>query len=215
VLSVYRWCEIVKKFTLIELLIVVAIIGILASMLLPSLSKARKSARAAVCKSNQKNMYQGYYMHSEDGYTPSQTDNPWNMPDSAGHKPGQFLNTNSINRRIKVMVLGLDSWSEMNCPEYDGTKSSYGFNTEQSNCHTGTVDNRMYFHSVVSPVDFVMMGCRENDGVEQWLLKKNSHKLATYHPKNSGNIFCADGHVTSTSRFTLENTLNKPSLLNQ
>lgn len=204
-----------KKFTLIELLVVVAIIGILMSMLLPSLSNARKSARAVVCKSNQGNMYKGYHMHSYDGYTPSQTDNPWNVPDSAGHKEGQFLNTHSINRRIKILVLGLESWSSMNCPEYEGTKSSYGFNTEQSNCHSGNIDVRMSFHDVIDPVNFVMMGCREDDGNEQWLLKRNSHKLAVYHPRNQGNIFCADGHVTQTTRFLLSNASNKPSLLNQ
>ena len=203
-----------RKFTLIELLVVVAIIGILISMLLPSLSNARKSARAVVCKSNQANMYKGYYMHSYDGYTPSETTNPWGLPDSAGHKQGQFLTTNSINKRIKVMVLGLESWSSMNCPEYDGTKSSYGFNTEQPNCHSGGMNVRMYFHDVMDPVNFVMMGCREDDGNEQWLLKRNSHKLALYHPKNGGNIFCADGHVTNTSRYFLSNTSNSPSLLN-
>ena len=204
-----------RKFTLIELLVVVAIIGILASLLLPSLANARKSANSVVCKSNQANMYKGYYTHSYDGYIPSKTDNPWAIPDSAGHKPGQFLSTTLINRRIKVLVLGLESWSSMNCPEYIGTKSSYGFNTEQSNCHTGNINNRMSFHDVVDTVNFVMMGCRNDDGDDQWLLKKNSHKLAMYHPKNSGNVFCADGHVSSQTRFFLENTSNSPSLLNQ
>ncbi|MCM8529878.1 MAG: type II secretion system GspH family protein [Lentisphaeraceae bacterium] len=43
-----------KKFTLIELLLVVAIIGILASMLMPSLAMVRDKGEMAVCKSNLK-----------------------------------------------------------------------------------------------------------------------------------------------------------------
>ena len=61
-----------KKFTLIELLVAVAIIGILVSLLLPSLSKAREAGKRTVCLSNLKQLAIPIVMYNgnNDSYFP-------------------------------------------------------------------------------------------------------------------------------------------------
>ena len=55
-----------KKFTLVELLVVVAVIGILASLLFPTLSKARKKALNVLCVNNLKQINIASTMFSDD-----------------------------------------------------------------------------------------------------------------------------------------------------
>ena len=55
-----------KNFTIIELLIVIAIIEILASLLLPALGKARKIPQRMVCLNSIKNVNTGLMIFSDD-----------------------------------------------------------------------------------------------------------------------------------------------------
>ncbi len=55
-----------KAFTLIELLIVIAIIAILAGLLLPALKSAKEMGRSIVCINNEKQMLLAFQMYADE-----------------------------------------------------------------------------------------------------------------------------------------------------
>lgn len=55
-----------SAFTLVEVLVVAALIGILAALLLPALSKARERGSAIVCLNNTKQLALGWQLYADD-----------------------------------------------------------------------------------------------------------------------------------------------------
>lgn len=70
------------NFTLIELLTVIAIIGILAGLLLPAMQGARVRAKTTACLSNQKQVtaFIATYMNEADGLFMSTSGESWAIP---------------------------------------------------------------------------------------------------------------------------------------
>lgn len=70
-------------FTLVELLVVIAVISVLMSLLLPALKRAKDSANGIVCKNNLKQMGLSLSLYVQD----SNDIAPWAVEDASGGYP--------------------------------------------------------------------------------------------------------------------------------
>ena len=117
-----------RAFTLVELLVVVAIIALLLAILLPALNKAKELAKTTLCASNQRQM--GVYFSAF-------------LADNASVYPARYENMNATNwsstAKWYIPVIGdtadhAPAWP-LWCPDdpntreaNPGTRISYGYN---------------------------------------------------------------------------------------
>jgi len=111
-----------KGFTLLELLVVVAIISILAALLLPAISKAKAHAQSTVCKNHMRQMGQALQMYvHENGskypyYLGPAGPSYGDAPGSEGRAVGL------VYWSSKLFPYYASNWtnSGWHCPGYDG-----------------------------------------------------------------------------------------------
>ena len=140
-----------KKFTLIELLIVVAIIAILASLLFPSLGRMRYKAKIAVCASNMSQSGKGLAMYIKN--------NNGSLPDVQNHfgsapyttRVAYWNNTGKYYNLGQVWKGGYADGAVFYCPQNatnGQTKYTYDYNKKNGKfgLHSGDYYIRTSYH---------------------------------------------------------------------
>jgi prepilin-type N-terminal cleavage/methylation domain-containing protein/prepilin-type processing-associated H-X9-DG protein len=173
-------------FTIIELLMVIAIIGVIAALLMPAIGKARESGRRTQCTNNLRQIGIAMYIYIDehDSRFPPVVD----VPDWWFHLLEPYLDD-------------LNVWK---CPSYkehnygDTIHFSYGFNYWGLNDVTGGWHGK-HINAVTSPSQCIMIsdgGRHSSDPADmsRCYIYKNSYMPSPRH-SNGTNILFVGGHV--------------------
>jgi prepilin-type processing-associated H-X9-DG protein/prepilin-type N-terminal cleavage/methylation domain-containing protein len=206
------------SFTLVELLIVIAIISILSALLMPAIQKAKNSSKEIVCISNLRQNITAELAYSSDynGLIPSLQ--YWASGDNAWH---EFLTQSDYIKSKKVLLC--PSWGPAN---YTNKYLTYGSQVTQQGLNPlytvsdGTATFNMIFPNKIKyQSNFALL----SDSIMIYSSSPNYHLLQVYafsyalsghnfvHLRHNGKASMAflDGHAEKCSRSRIVDTTLK------
>ena len=197
-----------KAFTLIELLTVIAIIGVLAGIMIPVVSKVRSAAKASACVSNLREMGRAFLLYANDNknYLPKAVGNSADWPDTYWmYQLHPYIGRNRTLDSMGQRSLIYDG--VFRCPgneKFDLASSdwqawgSYGMNTFNPNTAATSLAVKLNDAILIPNPTRVALVVESVDAKVQNIYVIYSPPVLRHNSKD--NVLFCDGHVQAVPR---------------
>jgi prepilin-type N-terminal cleavage/methylation domain-containing protein/prepilin-type processing-associated H-X9-DG protein len=191
-----------RAFTLVELLVVIAVIGILASLLLPALGRAKARARSIQCLNHLKQLGVATLIYADENQDKVQL----HFPGEPAKTWGSALSTNQHLTASNLFV----------CPSYSPKEFKdwrriYGIRLDPPAKYTsGAFDEILHLDKIRGPSGYLHLADTTSRGrggfkAEQYFyFRVMSEKEVHARHQGRANGLFLDGHVESVGRKQLE-----------